>query len=175
MIPGLQESIEQIVDLITEEAKSVPLERILLGGISQGCATALFTLLSSDLRLGCFIGLSSWLPFEKRVEAVSVELLNSVSGISRQIQQILKIPQGKVKGLQTGLSSSHSAGRPFMFLSHSRDDETIPFRMGETLHKRMQLTGLKVVWREYEDGGHWIHPERGVDDIAAFLHDSQGI
>lgn len=79
MMPGLQESIEQIVDVINEEAKLVPTERIILGGISQGCATASFTLLYSESHLGGFIGLSGWLPFEKSINTVAAGPSNSIS------------------------------------------------------------------------------------------------
>lgn len=195
IITGLQESIEQIVEVMTEEAKLVPIERIILGGISQGCATALFTLLYSELHLGGFIGLSGWLPFEKSINTVAAGPSNSVNGISRQIQQILNMPQNRAEDLQSrlqalaeeprddsdkdegkiGLMSSQSASKPLMFLSHSKDDETVPFSLGETLHERMQDIGFNVVWKEYEGGGHWIHAERGVDDMAAFLHGQLGI
>lgn len=195
MIPGLQESIEQIVDLIMEEAKLVPLERIILGGISQGCATALYMLLYSGLQIGGFIGISSWLPFEQRIDAVRVKSSKDDDGISRHIQQILKMPRERAESLQsriralagkpahgtgtdeqdTGLMSAQLASKPIVFLSHSRDDETVPFSMGQTLHEKMQEMGFHVVWREYRDGGHWIHSERGVDDVAAFLCDNLGI
>jgi predicted esterase len=56
IIPGLQESIRDIIEIIKKEAQHVPLERIILGGISQGYATAILTLLSSGMDLGGFIG-----------------------------------------------------------------------------------------------------------------------
>ncbi|KAG0651908.1 Aspyridones efflux apdF [Hyphodiscus hymeniophilus] len=64
MIPGIQESVEEILKVIKKESEIVPQERIILGGISQGCATAMISFLSSGLSLGGFIGLSSWLPFQ---------------------------------------------------------------------------------------------------------------
>lgn len=56
--------VKEISSIIHEESEFVPLKNIILGGISQGCATAIFTLLSSGLSLGGFVGLSSWLPFQ---------------------------------------------------------------------------------------------------------------
>jgi lysophospholipase-2 len=26
-----------------------------------------------------------------------------------------------------------------------------------------------MIWKDYEDGGHWIQPKHGVDDMVAFL------
>jgi lysophospholipase-2 len=51
MIPGLQEGIRDIVDA-TREAQQVPLERNIIGRISQGCATAILSLLSAAMDLG---------------------------------------------------------------------------------------------------------------------------
>jgi predicted esterase len=62
MIPGLVESMRIIIEIIKEEAQSVPLERIILDGTSQGCATAVHTLLSSGLNIGGFIGTIETLP-----------------------------------------------------------------------------------------------------------------
>ena len=64
---GLEESIAQILSVVREEAKTVGLEKIVLGGISQGCATAIKALLSSDLKLAGFVGVASWLPADEKV------------------------------------------------------------------------------------------------------------
>lgn len=37
------------------------------------------------------------------------------------------------------------------------------------------MTNSPITWKEYEDGGHWIHPQHGVDDISTFLNRSIGI
>jgi predicted esterase len=65
-VPGLGESIRQILEIIEQEAGIVPKERIILGGLSQGCATAILTLLSSGLEIGAFIGWCGWLPLQGR-------------------------------------------------------------------------------------------------------------
>jgi len=61
MIPGLKESIGQILDIIKEEAQEIPLERIILGGISQGCATAILASFSEKDRMS-----STGMPQEQR-------------------------------------------------------------------------------------------------------------
>lgn len=61
---GLREAVDHVDALIAlEVAHGIPEERIFLGGISQGCATALHVLLASGRRLGGFVGMSGWLPF----------------------------------------------------------------------------------------------------------------
>lgn len=198
MTPGLQESVEQIFDLVKEEAQIVPMERLLLGGISQGCATAVLTLLSSGMRLGGFIGLCGWLPFEKKIAKVPVAFSKDVSGISHHIQSILELqgkaidiqsrdkttianPEGDTDtdndNLETSLAcmSIQSVSKTPIFLAHSHDDETVPISMGAASQKRIRDLGFVVVWKQYQDGGHWIHPGKGVDDMTAFLHETLGI
>jgi len=94
-IPGLQESIKQIVEIIQEEARMVPMERIILSGISQGCATAILTLLSSGLNLGGYIGWCGWLPFQSSIEELDNEGMGDKHEISRQVQAILQLRPGQ--------------------------------------------------------------------------------
>jgi len=61
-IGGLLASIAHINSIIENEIKSVPANRILLGGISQGFATASQVLFQCPHQLGGFVGMSGWLP-----------------------------------------------------------------------------------------------------------------
>jgi len=61
-IGGLLASIAHINSIIENEIKSVPANRILLGGISQGFATASQVLFQCPRQLGGFVGISGWLP-----------------------------------------------------------------------------------------------------------------
>jgi lysophospholipase-2 len=56
-----------------------------------------------------------------------------------------------------------------VFFSHSVDNETVPFNHGQGLRETMQRLGFDVTWKEYQDGGHWIQPTHGVDDMSVFL------
>jgi lysophospholipase-2 len=56
-VDGLKESIALILTVISREASFVPMDHIILVGISQGCATAVHALLQGDARLGGFIEL----------------------------------------------------------------------------------------------------------------------
>ncbi|KAE9364648.1 alpha/beta-hydrolase [Stipitochalara longipes BDJ] len=206
-IPGLQESIKQIVDIIQEEARIVPVERIILGGISQGCATAILTLLSSGLSLGGFIGWCGWLPFQSSIEELDHDCIGDKHEISRQFQANLQLRSGESRRIHkmlqkvipasneitslneaeivrpskdvefsdlarllTSLSESTTpAIKTPIFLAHSKDDEIVPFKLGNELRQIMKRLGFDVTWKQYEDGGHWIHPEHGLDDMLAFL------
>lgn len=67
---GLRESITEIIAAVQEEATLIPTTQIILAGISQGCATAIFALLLGGTRLGGFVGLSSWLPFQAEISEI---------------------------------------------------------------------------------------------------------
>lgn len=185
IIPGLQESIAQIIETIKKEVREVSLDRIILGGISQGCATSLLTLLASGLRLGGFVGWCGWLPLEKKIREVPSGCSSDIGQVSRHVQAILELnvvgldllqdespsnDESAVSFEESSASTSvRSLGKTPVFLAHARDDGTVPFAMGESLRDSVQELGFPVVWREYEDGGHWIHSTRGADDMVDFL------
>lgn len=45
MLPGLRESVCGVARIVGEQAEVVGIGNVILGGISQGCATALLALL----------------------------------------------------------------------------------------------------------------------------------
>jgi len=88
MVEGLRESIDKILELVREDAEIIGLERIVLGGMGQGCATAVCTLLSSGLNLGGFSGWCGFLPFQNILSDSTSSVKNN-EDISRQIRSIL--------------------------------------------------------------------------------------
>lgn len=86
-LDGLQESSEFLRTLIDNEAKllsrnlniSNGYSRVIVGGLSQGCAASMFCLLGGfpptteereSKRLGAFIGMSGWLPLEEETSGI---------------------------------------------------------------------------------------------------------
>ena len=66
---GFEESKARIMRIVMEEAKSTPLNRIAIGGFSQGGALALYTALTSPVALAGAVALSSWLPLRDKFPA----------------------------------------------------------------------------------------------------------
>jgi predicted esterase len=57
--------------LVDEEMKNgIPSDRIIIGGFSQGGATALYTAATSPYRFGGVLALSTWLPLHERLSTV---------------------------------------------------------------------------------------------------------
>lgn len=69
--PGLQHGAQYLLSIVEDEAGHVGLQKVILAGISQGCATAIHTLLSSGVCVGGFFGLCGWLPLADEVQQLS--------------------------------------------------------------------------------------------------------
>jgi len=139
----------------------VPQDHIILAGISQGCATAILTLLTSEMQLGGFIGLCSWLPFQEEVKQAAKEYSRSFE----KLQSLFDLFPAKQ-------ASSNQLKTP-VFLSHSKDDDVVPVTNGEMMSSGLKGLGMNVTWRLYEDGGHWVNEPQGVDDMVQFLKSTQ--
>ncbi|KAJ2955155.1 hypothetical protein NQZ79_g8798 [Umbelopsis isabellina] len=138
---GLNESIMFILDIINRETEIVPPSQIILGGISQGCATAIHTLMRSDT--GPLWAIQS--------------LFTSATSNS-------DIPNFKELYKISGSPLATPA-----FLSHAMDDDIVPISNGKKLYQTLDQLGMSVSWKAYKDGGHWINEPQGVDDMVGFL------
>ena len=162
-LEGLGESVQFVRQVIEIESKLVPLSHIILCGISQGCATALCTLLCNGRALGGFVGLCGWMSYEDEMRK-SVDKLTAL----REMKGRWDRDFGGV------LQDSHSAtgldalATP-VFISHSRDDMVVPVQHGMAMSMALQELGMQVTWKEYESGGHWVQEPQGVDDLVEFM------
>lgn len=167
-VDGIRESIAEILDLICNEASLITSERIILGGISQGCAVAILALFRGRIKLGGFLGLCSWLPFQSQI--ITLAALTE----KNQVPDILSILNscGNNSKPLADLSDISDLGvlTTPVFLSHSYDDDVVPFMNGRKLYETLAECGFSVVWKAYKDGGHWINEPQGIDDIVEFLH-----
>lgn len=156
-VEGLKESIEMILSLVREEAELVGMERIILGGISQGCATAVMALLVGGIGLGGFVGFSSWLPFQEEIDG---------DGSLRAIKEVLKLGFDDYSDPTTDKSSNLATP---VLIQHCKDDEVVPVCNGQILRTRLHELGMSVAWKMYEEGGHWVNEPKGIDDLVAFI------
>lgn len=155
-IDDLNESAASILDFIHAEASLIPINNIILGGISQGCATAIVTLLFSGLGVGAFIGMCGWLPFQSQLHGSE----DAVEGIFARLRPA---------SIDSCFYKPESVLSTPVFISHSQDDDIVPIQNGRMLCETLKELGTNVTWKEYQDGGHWLNEPKGVDDMAAFL------
>ncbi|KAL8754702.1 MAG: hypothetical protein Q9199_004150 [Rusavskia elegans] len=164
-VEGLRDSISYILEIIRKEVEVglVPLSNIVLLGISQGCATAIHTLLAGQHPLGGFIGIAGWMPFRKQM----VDLAGS-----RKDGACLSKFYDDTLGL-TGASQSNAqdnATTPVL-LSHCADDDVVDVELGHQLRDALMILNLdiNVTYKEFVLGGHWIPGPDGFDTIVDFL------
>lgn len=139
-IDGLDSASAHMCTIIDQELQFIPADRIILGGISQGFATAAYTLLCGRSSVVGFIGISGWIPDCSRIS----ELNRRESGKAQKSLPIL--------------------------IAHAQDDEVIEIQNGrdaaETLRKE-GYTALTI--NEYTEGGHEINEPLGFDDLKNFI------
>lgn len=138
---GMMKSVEYICGLIDKEVEAgIPVERIVVGGFSQGCAIALLVGLMSRYRdkLGGVVGLSGYLPLSGRVGKM--------------------MEGGQNKTSQTK-----------WFLAHGSRDQLVPRRMFLKYKDKVEgWEGERVEARLYEGMGHTTVGAE-VGDLCAWL------
>jgi predicted esterase len=190
-IDGLTESAKDIWPILKQEADTIPPQNIILGGLSQGCAMALFVLLSLDFSVGCFIGLSGWLPFCKDIlELISYDRPSSEkdededpvfgedsdkdgSDESPPIQAINLVrdilSMGKIDTKRSSHSPENLSLTTPVFLGHGKEDLKIKCSLGEEAVNVLKTLGMDVTWRCYSELGHWYKIPDEIDDVVEYL------
>ncbi|OAL51196.1 phospholipase/carboxylesterase family protein-like protein [Pyrenochaeta sp. DS3sAY3a] len=138
---GIKESTQQLLTVIKTEAEIVgSYENVIVAGLSQGCAIALYTLLKCEVGVGGFIGVSGWVPLANQVDA------------------FMRKPGRDDDVLDTPV-----------LLQHCEDDRTLPQKNGEDMVKQLRRLQMDVEWQCFKHGGHWLNEPEGVDSIVRFI------
>jgi predicted esterase len=56
-----------------------------------------------------------------------------------------------------------------VFLGHALDDQVVDIALGRQICTILVGLGMTVVWKEYNDCGHWIKEPNCFDNVVAFL------
>ena len=167
--PGIRDAVTYINRLLEDEIMKLGghSEKLFLGGISQGGATAMLALLSRGYeaeprlgntfhRLAEFLATSAWLPF-----ACDIDQGRALDTAGNTIFELV-IVNNNPDLLET----------PFLF-GHGIDDAYVDVELGREANRVLKKTGFKGEWKEYsgaEQEGHWLQTPDQVGDITAFLH-----
>lgn len=171
---GIQDSVKYITSMLDEEIRELggDSKRVVLGGMSQGGAVAMWTLLCQPKRLGAFFATSTWLPFAADIDRLSNNVLSrvekSVAGAGTN--------EGKefVESMVSALFSDPrvpSLSTP-VFMGHGTDDGVVDCELGRQARCTLNQIGFSVEAKEYsgaEQEGHWLKVPEEVDDISEFL------
>lgn len=185
-IPGLRESVSYILSILESEIRRLDgkTSHVYLGGISQGMATALWTLLCATGRgpgqLGGFVGFCGWLPFAHQLEDL-LGLSNEAESSSYHVRGARIWPLvshlfpdtiGEPEVAQEDESSDNFLLSIPIFLSHGTDDAWVPVQLGRQAACILRWCSVRVEWREFESAegdGHWIKEPEGYDQIVEFM------
>jgi lysophospholipase-2 len=161
-IIGLRESLEFIRDVIEREAREVGgFDKVFLGGISQGCATAITACLTVQTPLAGFIAFSGWCPFAKLGSEGSFKCIEHLHALVEWLHDVVVNSVG-VETIRLALQTP-------VLVEHALDDEVVPLALGRDLRDTLMSLGSEVQLAEYEDGGHWINEPKGIDDMVHFI------
>lgn len=157
-VDGLKESIDYVNSIIDRALQTVPASNIILGGISQGFAVAISTLLTRQETFGGFVGMSGWIPLQKQLRETVQEEDKSAA-----LTAIYALELGIITSTT---ENTHSTP---IWMSHSTDDNTVDLQLGISACETLQSLGFSVDFHEYQDGEHWLQEPKGHDDLVVFL------
>lgn len=190
---GLTESVQYIHELIDQEANLVEVGNVIIGGLSQGGALALYALLTYDDlgkgKLGGVVGLSTWLPFEKilrevryqdnrdeirdesvdRNEVDSGPMMTAVQKVLRYAREYLT-PMNPTSAAESIPASINTP----IFLAHGAKDEHIRPANAKAAADLLEGLGWDVDWRLYEDLEHCYSPDE-LEDMTIWLSVKIGV
>ncbi|KAK1767887.1 Alpha/Beta hydrolase protein [Phialemonium atrogriseum] len=168
-LQGLAESARDILELLRpeQEMSKIPRANIVLGGLSQGCATSLSVLLCLDYCIGGFVGISGFLPFrddiDEAVEEAVVDEDDPFSGGDDGEHQDPAKPDRESTAQSTPI-----------FLGHGSADEKVPCSLGEAMAATLEKADYKVELKVCHGLGHWYKMPDEIDDIVEFLRSVVG-
>lgn len=165
--PGLKESVLDIITLLNEESTHVKQSNIILGGFSQGHATAIHVMMALNLQLAGFVGISGWLPFARQInEAGRDKPGPQLQGATTDVVRAnlgLENMSAMVKADQRGWE-----GTP-IFLGHELHDEMVSCDLGKEAKDLLAASGANTFWHTYESGEHWLKEPEEVEDMVKFI------
>ena len=183
-LEGLRESSMFLHKLLRQEILIAGADNIVLGGLSQGCALSLVSmLLWEGPPLNAMFGMCGWLPLRKRMEDIALPTqLDGGEDIhfERQegdVESVHDLPTQAMNYLQDQLDIPLNTTGPTppmvlrkmpIFLGHGREDPKVPIGLGREAARCLQVLGARVETREYEGLGHW-YSGKMLGDVVRFL------
>ncbi|KAF7893934.1 hypothetical protein EAF00_007448 [Botryotinia globosa] len=173
---GLRDSVEYLGKLIQDVVDNESHEdrKVLIGGLSQGCAMSVILLLSGELdrlevlqKIGGFVGFSGWLPFAKQIAQVAAagnDWRQRRILVQSWLRRELSLPSFQSRDdmkISTG-------GDMSILLAHGTNDTKVKLEWGEDMRRVLESVGYSVEWKLYEGLGHVIIPEE-LTYMASFI------
>lgn len=188
-IEGLRETSNYIHTILKQEINIVGQENVVLGGLSQGCAATLISLLTWDGEpLSAAFGMCGWLPFRKQMDDIAQSISLSRNNAYDEGQDDLFGTANASKDLNPTTEAAAflleeldmPTLRPTLafqripwFLGHGDMDWKVPIELGEDAANCLRGLGVSVDWNEYAKLGHWYSTSM-LADLVEFLRKTTG-
>ncbi|KFY40280.1 hypothetical protein V495_05504 [Pseudogymnoascus sp. VKM F-4514 (FW-929)] len=170
--PGIREAVRYLSSVVDEEIERLGGDagKVVLGGISQGAAVGMWTLLCGGERgkLGGFFGASTWLPYAGSIG----EYVSGGDGEGSSGRDFVESKMLHLRHLVAQPREFRGVLDTPVFLGHGVDDGTVDVELGRQARKVLKGLGMEVEWKEYKGAeleGHWIKVPEEMDDIVRFL------
>ena len=179
-VEGLVKSIKHVSRIIEDEHRLLQVQhpddrpgtrRLVLGGISMGCAVSVHALLVSLMSgtpgiLAGFFGWCGWMPFTSAMENQAKKGLGTQQALQRFYRHDLPV----IRGEQHEPEEESLASVPAL-LSHCKDDPVVDATLGSSMKTTLSHLGMNVKGVEYDVGGHWIKEPDEMDRFVSFVRD----
>lgn len=193
----MRPAVEYIQKMVRDEIETLggDSRRVVLAGISQGCAMALTcTLLWKGGPLGAFVGMCGFMPLNESLlltldgstctsdysdvdslfgdsEPSSRNIFEGHSEDTRgPLQKVVDELREEVE--LPAFSPEKSVLLPFLstpvFIGHGTEDPKVEYKYGQRMVELVEKMDMKVDFRTYEGLGHWYSSEM-LGDIVNFL------
>lgn len=197
---GIKETSEFVTSLVHQEAEVIGMERIVVGGLSQGCAAALHVLLNlgGEAPMAGFVGMSGWLPFAETLDPTAIdredgsEEDDDIFGSDGEAEDGTENQDGENVGkrhtcLDELQRTAANTARDIACLPPLPAAQQVIFpstpvflghgRNDEKVSIRLGVQARQVlealgsqVSWKDYDEGHWYKVPEEIDDIVGFLH-----
>lgn len=200
----MRPSIEHIHKILHAEIRLLggDARRVVLAGISQGCATALMSLLLWDGdALGAVVGMCGFMPLNSTLMAILDEEdshdhendgivfdaeaeeehedentfeRGSEKSTKTPLQRCIEELYEEAEMLPSKSRGSFSFLSTPIFMGHGKRDENVEYRHGKSADVLLERMGLSVDFHTYPELDHWYSPEM-LGHIICFLNEKIGI
>ncbi len=153
----------KVINLVENEIKSgISSERIIIGGFSQGGATALYSCLTAPYKLGGVLAMSTWLPLNAKFPAkldtsVADKLKTPILQCHGDYDPIVPLPwaQASVK-LTQSLGFENLKFKTYRGLAHSSSEQVcLDFSQMKT-SRHHQAINFIFIFEEMDDVSDFI-------------------
>jgi len=165
-LEGLKEVVEHVGELI--DGEEVP---VLLGGLSQGCAVAVMTLLLGGKKVQGVVGMSGWMPFAEEIMkglAGHEEEWERIRLLGRLREMVLKEPPLEDQVVSEVL-------RTPVWLGHGDADRVVAYQVGLEMRMAFERLRMDVQWTRYPGFEHWYKVPEEFEDVVRFWREKCGM